>query len=368
VVKTRVAADKSSYLYVAMALFAGLLWTSGGTAALGQLSPTATIDPDGTVHLGPHTVPLPPWLSPQARKKYIEVYQYSLKNPPIKSPQAAVAHSRQTMEAFGQEYMEETRTVYPVKTVSQKIAGVPSIVVTPRDGVSIKNRDRVLINIHGGGFVAGSEVLVDSIPPASLGKIRVIFVDYRLAPEHPFPAGLDDLLAVYKELIKTYKPENIGIYGTSAGANLTASIALYIRQNRLPLPGGLGIISMGGPGDTLVTNNGLDAFLSTFGMPPVNASHLYIGSHNPNDPLIAPLNGDFTKGYPPAILIAGTRDMLLSSTVRLHRKLREAGIDAELNVFEGQGHAFNDLYMPEADEAWREVVAFFDTHLGIKVK
>jgi hypothetical protein len=106
--------------------------------------------------------------------------------------------------------------------------------------IPAEKADRVLINLHGGGFTSDSGSLVESVPVASLTQTKVISVLYRLAPEHPFPAAVEDTVAVYKELLKTYKPEKIGIYGSSAGAVLTPEVAVQLKMSGLPLPEALG--------------------------------------------------------------------------------------------------------------------------------
>ena len=141
---------------------------------------------------------------------------------------------------------DATRALYPVNIEFSTIAGVPVSVVTPLV-IPANKANRVLINLHGGGFTSDSGSLTESIPIANLTQTKVVSVIYRLAPEHPFPAPVEDVVAVYKELTKTYEPQNIAIYGSSAGAVLTPEVAVKIKQLGLPLPGALGIFS--GAGD-----------------------------------------------------------------------------------------------------------------------
>ena len=133
------------------------------------------------------------------------------------------------------------RDLYPVQIEEKTIAGVKVKIVTPAAGVPPEKRDRVLINPHGGGFTVDSGSFLESIPIAALTKTEVVSVDYRLAPKNLFPAAPDDVVAVYKELLKTYKPGKIAIYGTSAGAGLTAQSVVRFKHDGLPLPGALGI-------------------------------------------------------------------------------------------------------------------------------
>jgi monoterpene epsilon-lactone hydrolase len=192
---------------------------------------------------------------------------------------------------------------------------------------------------------------------------------YRLAPEHPFPAGLDDAVAVYKELLKSYKPGHIGIYGTSAGAILTAEVTVKLKQMGLPLPGAAGIFS--GMGDfsqvgdsiALYALNGFSGHLD----PPQPDSHglqYYAGLTDLRNPALSPLYADLT-GFPPTLFITSGRDLLLSGTTILHRAYLRAGVDANLVVFEALPHAFwNNPALPESKEADQIMAGFFDKHLG----
>lgn len=256
--------------------------------------------------------------------------------------------------------------MYPVNLAEDKIAGVPVRVITPLT-IPENKRDRVLINVHGGGFNSDSGSLTETIPIANLTQTKVIAVLYRLAPEHPFPAAVDDAVAVYKELLKTYQPAHIGLYGTSAGAILTAEIAVKLRQLGLPLPAALGVFS--GLGDFSRTGDSqaiyaLDGFSGPL-TPPTNEPHdgPYVGSTDPRDPILSPLFADL-HGFPPSLFITSTRDLLLSGTTILHRAFLRAGVDARLVVFEALPHAFwNDPHLPESKEADGIMAAFFDKNL-----
>jgi epsilon-lactone hydrolase len=197
----------------------------------------------------------------------------------------------------------------------------------------------------------------------------VIAILYRLAPEHPFPAAVEDTLAVYKELLKTYKPRRIGLFGTSAGAVLTAEVAAQLRKSNLPLPAALGIFSGFGdfskPGDSraIYALNGFSGPLA----PPskTNAPDAaYVASTDSKDPVLSPLYADL-HGFPPTLFLTSTRDLLLSGTTILHRAYLRAGVDAHLVVFEALPHAFwNNPHLPETKEADEIMAHFFDEQLG----
>jgi epsilon-lactone hydrolase len=228
-----------------------------------------------------------------------------------------------------QGYTQETRTV----------AGVTTYVITPH-GVAA-DEPHVFLDIHGGGFVLGrgEACRLMAIGMALRTGVRVVSVDYRMPPDHPFPAGLDDCLAVYRDLLETHRPGDIVVGGISAGANLAAALALRARDEGLPMPAAVVMMTPGsditGAGDTLHTLRGIDSVLPS-AMPEMMA--LYAGAAPLDHPYVSPQYGDFKPGFPRTFLQSGTRDLLLSNTVRMHRKLRSAGIPAELHVFEAMPH------------------------------
>jgi acetyl esterase/lipase len=184
-----------------------------------------------------------------------------------------------------------------------------------------------------------------------------------MPPDHPFPAALDDCLATYRALLQERPPDQIIVGGASAGGNLTAALVLRARDEGLPLPAAVALftpaVDLTEAGDSHQTNLGLDPLLPGSARP---AFLLYAAGHDLTHPYLSPLNGDFTKGFPPTILTTGTRDMLLSDTVRMHRALRAAGIAAELHVTEAAGHGGFMGMAPEDEEILREVRRFADTH------
>ncbi len=240
-------------------------------------------------------------------------------------------------------------------------------IVTP-EAMPEANRDKVLLNLHGGGFNSDSGSYTETIPIAGYAKIKVVAVLYRLAPEHPYPAAVDDSVAVYKELLKTYKPEHIAIYGTSAGAILTAEVAARLKQLDLPLPAALGIFSGMGDfardGDSIALY-GLRGFAGHLD-PPGPGPHdpYYVAATDPKDPVLSPIYSDL-RGLPPTLFVTSGRDLLLSGTVNLHRAYLNAGVDARLVVYDALPHAFwYNSNLPESIEANKLMAEFFVKQLG----
>ncbi|MGB6194171.1 MAG: alpha/beta hydrolase, partial [Terracidiphilus sp.] len=208
------------------------------TAAEAPTRDTSFIDEQGTAHIT-RVVPIPQTLSPQAQ---LAVGRAE----PDQGPPQSLAERRRQTDAYTARARVAWSKLCPNTIVEQTMAGVPVRVVTP-EGMPESNKDKVLLNLHGGGFNSDSGSYTESIPIASYTQIKVVAVLYRLAPEHPFPAAVDDSVAVYRELLKSYKPDHIVIYGTSAGAILTAQVVAKLKQLDLPLPAALGIFS--GMGD-----------------------------------------------------------------------------------------------------------------------
>jgi acetyl esterase/lipase len=316
------------------------------TASEAPTRDTSYIDANGTAHIT-RVIPVPATVSPQAQQKLS-------RSAPDQGPPETLALRRSKLDASALRDAAAWSKLCPNHIIEDKIAGVPVRIVTPQ-GLLEANRDKVLLNLHGGGFNADSGSYAESIPIAGYTKMKVVAVLYRLAPEHPFPAAVDDAVAVYKELLKTYKPAHIVIYGTSAGAVLTAEVAVKLKQLGLPLPAALGIFS--GMGDLSQNGDSISVF-SVGGFtghlsPPAPGlrDHEYIGNANAKDPVLSPVYSNL-HGLPPSLLISSERDMLLSGTANLHRALLRAGVDARLVVFDALPHAFwYDAQLPESLEA-----------------
>lgn len=348
------------------ALLLPALYGQGTAVAPGQgvssmpQTDTSVITPDGTAHVT-RVVPVPRTVSPEAQKFLAQPTADDSTPQPLEE-------RRRGTDSWQARAGESFRAHYNVAVENTTIAGVPVHVLTPPT-IPADHRDRVLINLHGGGFNSDSGSLTESVPVAALSQTKAIAVLYRLAPEHPYPAALDDAIAVYKEVLKSHKPKDVAIYGTSAGAILTAEVAARLKQLGLPEPGALGIFSGFGDWSKPTDSDALFALCGLSGhmdipKPREPGKDPYAAGTSLTDPVLSPLFSDL-HGMPPTLFITSTRDMLLSGTTILHRAFLRAGGDAQLVVFEALPHAFwNDESLPETREADEIMAKFFTAHLG----
>jgi monoterpene epsilon-lactone hydrolase len=331
---------------------------------------------DGPVHVQAFDLPQSAYLSEETRavlRQHHALWAAAF-NDSCGSLQGAkrerLAEIRECQAAafYASEIYRQVRDRYPVSITSQRIGGVYSEIFTPSPGISGRNQKRVLINLHGGGFLEGSRTVahLESIPIAGVARIKVISIDYRQAPEARFPAASEDVAAVYRELLKSYAPKNIGIYGCSAGGLLTAQTVAWLQKEHLPLPGAVGMFCMG----ATYTGKGDSAFIARAieGAPADEFAKYfaYFEGTQPDDPLVYPvLSQKVLQVFPPSLLVTATRDHAMSSAVYTHSRLSQLGVETELHVFEGLGHAFfYDPALPESREVYSLVSKFFDAHLG----
>ncbi len=328
--------------------------------------PKVVVQPDGTVEVPAQEVPMSVFLSPEA-KAYVTQHLKDMQDPEIVKQDAGVPR-------FMKPYLARDYELFPVEKKDRRIDGVHTYVYTPKAGVSARNKARVLINLHGGGFSGcwpGCAEL-ESIPVAALGKIEVVSVDYREGPEYKFPAASEDVASVYRELLKSHKPQDIGIYGCSAGGMLTAMSVAWFQTHSLPTPGAIGIFcaSAGGAfgGDALYTAVPLGEARLTLPNPRGRAAPAlsYFSGTDPKDPLVSPINSpEILAKFPPTLMITGTRGFELSAALYTHEQLVKLGVDAELHVWEGLFHGFfYNMDVPESKDAVNVIIRFFDRHLG----
>ena len=250
----------------------------------------------------------------------------------------------------------------PMESSLEQIGGVPTYVVTPIGTVAGDDAP-IFLSIHGGALIVGGGDLTRVMTEISALSAPITHwaPDYRMPPHHPYPAALDDVLAVYRALLDVRSPSQIIVGGGSAGGNLAAALLLRAKDEGLPMPAALVLITpevdLTESGDSFATLADVSVGLQS--LKDVNA--LYANGHDLTHPYLSPLFGDVT-GFPPTLLISGTRDLYLSNTVRMHRKLRESGVDADLHIFDGRSHAgYGNA--PEEAAVSAEVGAFVGRHV-----
>ncbi|MFT5203834.1 MAG: monoterpene epsilon-lactone hydrolase [Candidatus Aldehydirespiratoraceae bacterium] len=245
------------------------------------------------------------------------------------------------------------------------IDGVAVHVITPEE---TENDEQVVLDFHGGALILGGGACSRASGMIRAGALRsrIWSVDYRMPPDHPYPTPLDDCVAAYRSLLEQCRPEDIVVSGGSAGANLAGALVLRARDEGLPLPGSLVLMTpeldLTESGDTFHTNLGIDAFLTP--LMPVNL--LYADGHDLSHPYLSPLLGDFERGFPPTFLSSGTRDLFLSNAVRMHQALRAAEVHTELHILEGAPHGGFMGSAPEDRELNRQTRRFISEAASTK--
>lgn len=343
-----------------------------GSAPAQNAGPPAplSIDADGTVHVPAMLVPPSEYLSPQA-KAYLAEHLKAVQRPEMLVQKDGVP-------PLIAGYLARQHEIYAVDRQETSIGGVHAYLYTPRSGISARNQKRVLIDLHGGGFSGcwpGCAEL-ESIPIAAVGKFRVVSLDYREAPDHRFPAASEDVAAAYKALLKTHRPEEIGIYGCSAGGMLTAMSVAWFETHGLPTPGAVGLFCAGA---TLSESGGFGGDANYISVPagegrapaiPATRSGRpaleYLANADPRDPLVAPaVSQRVLSKFPATLIITGTRSFELSSAIYTHTQLVKAGVDADLHVWEGMFHGFfYNPDVPESRDCYEVIVKYFDRHLA----
>jgi monoterpene epsilon-lactone hydrolase len=300
--------------------------------------------------------PLPETLSPEGRALAGQMAAMPQPDPlpPLETQRQIIGGMQ---KAMGAELLKR----YEVRVTESNIAGVPVRIVYPK-GTAALGKGPVLLNLHGGGFQLDSGSLTETIPIAALTGLPVVSVLYRLAPEHPYPAALDDALAVYGALEKDRPADRIAAYGTSAGAILGGELIAALAARKKPMPAAFGFFS--GTAD-LSTAGDSESWMPL----PAKAQSVgeglrdYIGTASLADPVLSPIHSDLS-GFPPTLLVSSTRDFLLSQTAIFGRALLERDVDARLVVFDGLPHAFwAYMDIPESREANALMASFLKREL-----
>jgi monoterpene epsilon-lactone hydrolase len=287
-----------------------------------------------------------------------------------RTPAEIIAARRCLDQFYFPALLQKHKRKYSVEIKQRMIGGIPTEEFMPTKGVLRRNRGRVLINLHGGSFQVmgrwGGEV--ESIPIAAVARIKVVSVDYRMAPEAKFPAASEDVAAVYRALLSQYRPEDIGIYGCSAGGILTAEAMAWFQKEGLPSPGAVGMFCGAAvPPESTDSTRFMAAVLGSSESGGAVIDLPYFKGADPKSPLVYPgLDSTVLAKFPPSLLISGTRDPLLSSVLSTHAKLVSLGVKADLHVWEGQVHGFLfDPDMEESQSAYKVIAKFFDENLAV---
>jgi monoterpene epsilon-lactone hydrolase len=311
-------------------------------------------------------VPVPTTISPVLQK------HLSSPIPPLTEPPTTTEgwkKLRQETDAPTEKLVRAAAKLMLMKVEAWEVAGVKCYSLTPKK-IAPGKEDYLLVHVHGGSYVfnGGMAATGEAALLAEACKMRAISIDYRMPPEQPFPAATDDVLAVWKAVLTNYDPKKVVMAGTSAGGGLVMTTMLRCKVCKLAMPAALFIgtpaADLSKTGDSLYVNAEVDNCLGRYEGLLEASFRLYAGNRDLKDPLLSPIYGNFS-GWPPTILVSGTRDLFLSQTVRTHRKLRAACVPAELHVFEGMSHAdyLTSFPAPESREALAEIARFFDQQL-----
>ena len=277
----------------------------------------------------------------------------------------AIRESYNAAMAPAAEAMTETF----LEAVEERVLGGVRVEVCQPRTLDADKADPAVLYLYGGGYVVGSPKEDRPITArlAHLLQRWIYAADYRLAPEHPFPAALEDALAVYQALLAEAGPAGLVVVGESAGGNLAVVLTLKAREVGLTLPRALALLSpwvdLAGESDSHRSHRGLDP---SFGLDAEDDSgtRAYLGGADPKHPLVSPLYNDDWQGFPPTLITTGTRDLMVSDCARLARVLRRAGVPVTLNLWEGLWHVF-ECYpeIPEGEDSLGEIAAFLEAQL-----
>ena len=315
--------------------------------------------------MAPNNLPLPPTISDEA-KAFIE-------NAPPKQPLPfhpdAIAAARQfNVDTWLPEVMKFTNTI-GITWQEIEINGEPVLEVTPPN-YDESNDDKALLYFYGGGHIAGSpeEDLTITGPLAVQLGIKVLAHRYPLSPENPYPAAVNAANLVYSNLISRFGSSNLLVAGESAGGNLALATLLTARDQGLPMPAATALLSpwvdISGKSDSHAVDIDPTLSMDSIGN---TAARAYLSDKEEllTDPIASPIYADYDSSFPPTLITTGTRDFLLGDCARISTKMRAAGVDVSLNLWEGLWHVF-EFYpqLPEAQQSLKEIGDFLGKHLN----
>jgi acetyl esterase/lipase len=294
-----------------------------------------------------------------ARSRILNLVLRVLTARPI-DPAADPRLLRDRLNRLARRFTGKTRGIRVEKA---DIAGLPAEWLIPE-----ANGGGTLLYLHGGGYViCGPETHRPMVAALARGaKARALVIDYRLAPEHPFPAAVEDACKAYRWLLaQGVAPETITVAGDSAGGGLTLALLLSLRDAGDPMPAGAALLSpwtdLAMSGWTHVTHGKIDPMLSVEGA--LLATRHYLQGASPTDPLASPLYGRY-EGLPPLLIHVGGNEILLDDSVRVAERARSAGVPVEIRIWQGMPHVFQAFrFLPEARASLVEIGAFLGSHM-----
>lgn len=318
------------------------------------------------------TVNIPSTISPEAKEVLkgwtIEGRNKGAHLPKADAPADVWAKIQKEYADAASEFVPIVVEQYGATVDTLFLGGIRAISVTPK---YYKPSDKVIVYIHGGAFAFyhADVTLVSSVPLADATGLKIITIDYTLAPHAKYDQIADEILSFYKALLKEYKPENIAMYGDSAGGAIAASAILKMRDQQIDMPkvlvlwsGWLDVAEIGDTYSTLKDNDPnlvFDGFLE-------NCAEAYAPKSEWKNPYVSPIYGDFSKEFPPTLIQVGGKEIFLSNSLRMHRNLKENNKVVELDVYEGMWHVWQGYYnIPESKMAIKNTKNFIFKHLNI---
>ena len=311
------------------------------------------------VAYGPNPIPVPEVLSEEAKAAWLNLPKLPL---PANNPKQLAA-MRQLTDMLDNAVYDQLRDPYSIEDV--KLNGITTMWITPPE---LSHEDRVMVFIHGGGFVVNSrrsQLALQAAVASRLG-VKVVSIEYPLAPEHPYPAATDAIVAAYQGLLDQYGAANIGLFGTSAGGGHVLATLLRLKRDGIALPSVSAALSPGADmsfsGDSFTFVGAQDPILPVQGA--IDSLSSYRGEADPKDPLVSPVFGDWT-GMTPLFLFAGTREILMSDAIRIAAGARRDGCEVALLVSDGMWHVSvaDGSGVPEEQFAFDQMIVFLTKHL-----